>query len=77
MAAKSTESFDTLLDAYEEIGERSPSYLQYQALFHKNDETRSALIWFYSGIVEFHRNAIQIFTRPSKLTPLVVKYFDH
>ena len=77
MAAKSTESLDTLLDAYEEIGEQSPSYLQCQALFHKNDEMRSALIWYYSDIMEFHRNAIQIFTRPSKLTPSVVKYFDH
>jgi hypothetical protein len=70
MAAQSTESLDTLLDAYKEIGERSPSYLQYQSLFHKNDEMRSALIWYYSDIMEFHRDANQIFTRPSKLTPL-------
>jgi hypothetical protein len=58
---------DTLLDAYEQIGERIPSFMHYQCLFERNPEMRRALDLYYCDILEFHYHALQFLSRPGEL----------
>jgi hypothetical protein len=66
---------DTLLDAYEQIGENIPPLIQYSALFVNNSNMRKVLELYYSDILEFHRRALAFFKRPGKLpTRILCKY---
>lgn len=55
------ESFDKLLDAYEQIGETIPLLIQYEALFKNNPYMPRVLELIYYDILEFHRRALKFF----------------
>ena len=62
------ESLDTLLDAYEEMGENIPHFLQYQAIFVKNEHMREVSEMVYNDILAFHERALRFFRRKSQYT---------
>ena len=63
-------SLDVILNAYQQIQERLPSFMQYQVLFDKNPEMRRALELYFCDILEFHYNALRFLTRPGEETHL-------
>ncbi|KAF2993718.1 hypothetical protein E8E14_000319 [Neopestalotiopsis sp. 37M] len=65
MAGTWLDSLDTLLETYAEIGEILPSLKQYQSLFKRYSFVTSYLESYYCDILEFHRIAFQVFTRPA------------
>jgi len=60
-----SEAFSELLDAYERIGENLPLLLQYETLFPKDPRIGKILVYLYKDILEFHRQAISYFQKPS------------
>ncbi|KLP15177.1 uncharacterized protein LW94_11398 [Fusarium fujikuroi] len=56
-----TESFDTLLDAYQRIAENFPIFEGYQSTFSQNDKMQSVMEHAWSNILEFHIKALRIF----------------
>lgn len=66
VASTWVESFDVLLDAYEEISENLPQLLEYGELFKRYPHMRKVLELMYGDILEFHRRALQFFSRPSE-----------
>jgi len=60
------ESFDALLDAYQQIGEQIPLLLQYQNVFTKSPDMRGVLGMMYKDILEFHQQALRVFGKPSE-----------
>jgi hypothetical protein len=55
------ESFETILDAYEQIGENMPLLLKYETLFSEDDQLKGALELMYVDILSFHEKALQFF----------------
>lgn len=66
VASTWAESFDTLLDAYEQIGNQIPLLQQFQTLFESNQYMRRVLEMIYSDILEFHKRAIRFFSNRGK-----------
>ena len=66
MADAWVESLDTLLNAYQDIGERLPSFMQYQSLFESNSEMLEALDLYFCDVLEFHYNALRMLDRPDQ-----------
>jgi hypothetical protein len=62
VASNWAESFDALLNAYEEIGDQIPLLKQYRALFEHSSHMRKVLEMMYSDILEFHQRAIRFFS---------------
>ncbi|KAF2114940.1 C2H2 domain-containing protein [Lophiotrema nucula] len=60
-ATNFTESFDTLLSAYEQIGETLPLLKEYESLFGSSAAMLNALELIYIDILEFHRHALRFF----------------
>jgi hypothetical protein len=60
------ESFDTLLDAYQQIAESIPLLLQYQTLFEHSSHVSKVLEMIYEDILEFHQSALRMFGKSSK-----------
>jgi len=65
VASNFAEGFDTLLSAYEQIGESIPLVEQYRALFTGSSHMDEALALVYGDILEFHRRALRLFTLPT------------
>ncbi|ORY16158.1 C2H2 domain-containing protein [Clohesyomyces aquaticus] len=61
-ASTFADSFDTLLDAYEQIGECLPMLSEYEGLFSQNPHMLHALELMYVDILEFHQHAMRFFT---------------
>lgn len=61
------DSFEALLDAYEQIGEHMPMLQEYEQLFHENPHLVEALELMYIDILEFHHQAMQFFSGKRKL----------
>ncbi|EXJ62014.1 hypothetical protein A1O7_02446 [Cladophialophora yegresii CBS 114405] len=61
-ASTFSDSFENLLDAYEQLGLRLPSLEPYRELFAENAEMRNALGLMYSDIAEFHLKALRFFS---------------
>ncbi|KAK6950757.1 hypothetical protein Daesc_007282 [Daldinia eschscholtzii] len=57
-------SFDKLLDAYDQIGSTIPGLQRYEATFTEHPTLATVLEDYYSDILEFHRIALAIFKRP-------------
>ncbi len=66
------ESFDTLLDAYEQLGENIPLFIQYKQLFHSDSRMNSILALIYEDILEFHQAALRVFQKSSMLSVLAL-----
>jgi hypothetical protein len=65
-ASTYTDSFETLLDAYEQLGEELPLLSEIESLFGENDHMTEALEWIYMDILNFHRHAMRFFQGKSK-----------
>jgi hypothetical protein len=61
---------DSLLDTYAEIGEFLPGLSLYEGLLRKHPNIGIHLQRFYGDVLEFHRKALSVFSRPSK-TPFL------
>jgi hypothetical protein len=66
VASTYTEAFDTLLDAYEEIGQHIPLLQQSAHLFHDNVDMQRVLAFMYEDILEFHQHAVRFFSDSSE-----------
>lgn len=67
VASTWAESFDTILDAYQQIGEQIPLLQQYQALFDHSPHMQRVLEMIYTDILEFHRRAIRALSGPGRM----------
>lgn len=70
MTSNWAESFDTLLDAYQQIAENIPLFLQYQTLFEHSPHISKVLEMIYEDILEFHQSALRMFGKSSMYTLL-------
>lgn len=61
-ASTFADSFETILEAYEQIGEHLPLLQEYESLFHSNPHMVKALESMYLDILEFHQHAIRFVT---------------
>jgi hypothetical protein len=61
VASTWTDAFDTLLDAYEQIGEHIPLLKQYEAVFQNSSYMQKVLNLIYDDIMEFHQHAVRFF----------------
>ncbi len=59
------DSFDKLLDVYNQVGNAIPGLLRYQTAFEEHPPLATVLEDYYSDILGFHQAALSIFTRPS------------
>ncbi|KAE8448004.1 hypothetical protein EG329_009927 [Mollisiaceae sp. DMI_Dod_QoI] len=65
VASNWAESFDALLDTYQQIGEQIPLLLQYQKVFTESSDMRGVLAMMYKDILEFHQQALRVFGKPT------------
>lgn len=63
-ASTFTDSLDTLLDAYDDIGQRLPSLETYVELFQNDPGLGECLRQMYHDVLEFHFNALSFFSGP-------------
>ncbi|KAI0907154.1 WD40 repeat-like protein [Ustulina deusta] len=72
------DSFDKLLDVYNQVGNAIPGLLRYQTAFEEHPPLATVLEDYYSDILGFHQAALSIFTRPrwKKLFHSTWKTFD-
>ncbi|KAL1608317.1 hypothetical protein SLS60_003257 [Paraconiothyrium brasiliense] len=77
-ASTVTDSFETLLEAYFEIGEQLPLLQEYEKLFKENPYMIQALELIYIDILEFHQQAMRFFSgsRWKKFFRAMWKDFD-
>lgn len=66
MAKTHVESFDKLLDVYEQVGRMIPGLLAYRSMLENHPPVAAVLEDYYSDILRFHEAALKVFTRPSK-----------
>lgn len=62
-----TESLDTLLDAYDQIGHNIPLLQKYKELFDKDDQMKKTLAFIYADVLDFHRRAIRFFNQSGEI----------
>ncbi|KAF2642210.1 hypothetical protein P280DRAFT_449775 [Massarina eburnea CBS 473.64] len=65
VASNYTEAFNALLAAYLEIGENLPQFTKYQDLFGSNAYMQITLAHIYEDILEFHKEALRYFRKPT------------
>ncbi|KAF1974533.1 C2H2 domain-containing protein, partial [Bimuria novae-zelandiae CBS 107.79] len=61
-ASTLSESFETLLDAYSQIGEHLPLLQEYESLFNENPYMIQALELMYIDILDFHQQSMKFFS---------------
>ncbi|KAK3300618.1 uncharacterized protein B0H64DRAFT_315062, partial [Chaetomium fimeti] len=59
------ETLDCLLDTYAEIGEFLPGLSQYESFLRNHPAIGVHLQNYYCDVLDFHRKALQVFSRPS------------
>jgi len=60
---------DLLLDTYSEIGEILPGLTRFRNALVKNERLKVHLENYYCDVLDFHRNALDVFSRPGKDRP--------
>ncbi|KAJ4302641.1 hypothetical protein N0V90_001530 [Kalmusia sp. IMI 367209] len=77
-ASTVSDSFETLLDAYYQIGEQLPLLQEYERLFEENPYMVQALELMYIDILDFHQQAMRFFSggRWKKFFRAMWKDFD-
>lgn len=60
------DAFETLLEAYQQIGEHMPLLKQYEELFHHSPHMQAVLSLIYIDILEFHRYSVRRLKDTSK-----------
>ncbi|KAI8711491.1 hypothetical protein NCS52_01412800 [Fusarium sp. LHS14.1] len=71
IASNRLETLELLLDTYVEIGEAIPSLGQYEQMFKKYPYLREVLERCFHDILEFHKEALKVFSMPGWK-----RYFD-
>ncbi|TGO44699.1 hypothetical protein BCON_0473g00060 [Botryotinia convoluta] len=71
VASSWAESFDTLLDAYQQLAENIPLLEQYGDLFKGNSYMVNVLALFYEDMLDFHRAALRVFSKSTRHKALV------
>jgi hypothetical protein len=66
VASTWAEAFDTILDAYQQIGEHIPLLQQYHAIFEHSPHMQRVLEMIYTDILEFHRLAVRALSGPGE-----------
>ncbi|KAF2638941.1 hypothetical protein P280DRAFT_470952 [Massarina eburnea CBS 473.64] len=61
-ASNFADTFETLLEAYEQIGEQLPLLEAYESLFHQSPHMLQALENMYMDILEFHSEAVKFYS---------------
>ncbi|RYP40562.1 hypothetical protein DL767_001562 [Monosporascus sp. MG133] len=64
-ASTYTESLDALLDTYAEVGDILPQLTRYENLLEKHPELRKYVESYYCDVLDFHRKALEVFSRPA------------
>ncbi|RYP45906.1 hypothetical protein DL768_007810 [Monosporascus sp. mg162] len=64
-ASTYTESLDVLLDTYAEVGDILPQLTRYENLLEKHPELRKYVESYYCDVLDFHRKALEVFSRPA------------
>lgn len=59
-------SFDTLLTAYQSIGEQMPLLSRYEGMFGNDSHLEDVLVRIYANILEFHSKTLRFFNRPGQ-----------
>ncbi|KAF2190709.1 hypothetical protein K469DRAFT_733387 [Zopfia rhizophila CBS 207.26] len=59
------ETLDLFLDTYAEIGEILPGLAQFRNLLRQHPYLRVHLENYYCDVLDFHRNALDVFSRPA------------
>ena len=67
------DTLDKIVNTYEEIGEFLPSLSEYQQLLSTCPNLKIYLERYYCDVLEFHRMALAVFSRPRK-TPILMTY---
>ncbi|KAK0111064.1 hypothetical protein ONS95_001444 [Cadophora gregata] len=62
-----TDSFETLLDAYGQLGEHIPLLQQYHSFFGSTSEMTTVLVLIYKDILSFHKEATKFFSGKDKV----------
>ncbi|KAH7336622.1 hypothetical protein BKA65DRAFT_37368 [Rhexocercosporidium sp. MPI-PUGE-AT-0058] len=65
IASSWADSFDMILDAYQQLAENLPLFADYQSLFGSDPRMRSILSLIYEDILEFHQVALRVLKRPT------------
>jgi hypothetical protein len=65
-ASNYTDTFDLLLDTYNDIGEHLSILAQYQKLFPDHSQVNRVLEQVFRDIFEFHLTALEYFQQPCK-----------
>ncbi|KAI5800428.1 hypothetical protein DFH27DRAFT_82123 [Peziza echinospora] len=63
IASQFADAFDTLLDAYAQLGECLPQFQKYDHLFGQSPEMQRVLGYVFEDVLEFHRRVLKIFKR--------------
>lgn len=67
-------AFDSVLDVYEQLGNKIPPLYEYLQLFTRLPESEECLVYIYRDVLTFHRLAYKLFSLPSncEIKPRVV-----
>jgi len=63
-----SEAFDSLMDAYQRIGEQIPLLTQYENIFRSQPKMTQVLQLFYHDILDFHWKAMRYFKQRSEFS---------
>jgi hypothetical protein len=66
VAGARLETLECLLDTYVEVGEVIPGLRQYDQLFEAAPLVLETLERYFYDILEFHRNAMEVFSSPGR-----------
>ncbi|KAK6227427.1 zinc finger protein [Colletotrichum tabaci] len=59
------DTFDKLLNAYDQIGSAIPGHLLYKDMFREHQNLKVILEDYYSDVLQFHAEALKVFGRSS------------
>ncbi len=61
MASNFSEALNSVLKAYQEIGDEIPLLLGFQEFFSSNKHMRAVLVMMYEDVLDFHKEALRCF----------------
>jgi hypothetical protein len=65
--------FESILEAYEEIGEQMPLFQRYEQLFPQEQQIGNALEQIYVDILRFHQKAVKFLSGKGEADQPILK----
>lgn len=65
--------FESILEAYEEIGEQMPLFQRYEKLLPQDQQIGNALELIYVDILRFHQKAVKFLSGKGKADQTITK----